>query len=129
MLNQVNIEYTKLALVIISGLTLIFTLFKSSISKIMAHRRKIRNYKQVIRVGTVYDSTIKTLPQMSHYLLLKWIARHNDGKSSEYGFPSVVTKFNIADPEDFLKYVVKTQRKQPAAFSMTDGLENLLKLK
>ena len=133
MLTKEHIDYANLivstALVVVSVITLAVMVIQPIISKYNAYRHKIAKYKQAIREGTVYDSTIKTLPQMSHYLLLKWIARHTDGNSTEFGFHSIVTKFNIEDPEGFLKYVVKIQRKQPAALSMTDGLVCLLKLK
>ena len=91
----------------------------------MKHRENVRKYKRVIREGMVYDKDIKTLPDACHRLLLHWITRNNDGKSVEYGFYSLVKKFNIDDPENLLKYVVKTQSKQPDAFSYGE-LEYLL---
>lgn len=129
MLSQYTIEeatlIVTLALTIISFLTLIVMVGKPLVSMYMEHRENVRKYKRVIREGMVYDKDIKTLPDACHRLLLHWITRNNDGKSVEYGFYYLVKKFNIDDPENLLKYVVKTQRKQPAAF-LYGELEYLL---
>ena len=129
MLSQYTIEYATLmvtlALTIISFITLIVMVVKPLFSMYMDYRQKVRKYKRAIREGMVYDNEIKTLPDAGHRLVLYWITRNTDHKSVEYGFYSVVKKFNIDDPEDFLKYVVKTQSKQPDAFSYGE-LEYLL---
>jgi len=99
------------------------------IIKMFADRRgKLDKYERAVTEGYVYDNGVKTFEDMCRRFILTSITRHNDGKSYEYGFHKVVRDYNIANPKEFLKFVIDHQPKSDDSFTF-DQVQYLLRLK